>query len=70
MTGRLIYADEDGPGWRQRMRRRQADRDFLELVRHGGLSVLQILERNHQNGPTWKRVAIARAIARQKKDSR
>lgn len=58
----LVFADADRPGWAQRARRRQSDLDFLELVRHSGVGVLRLLERNHINGPRWKQVAIARAL--------
>lgn len=61
---RLVFADADGPSHRQRARRRQSDLDFLELVRHAGVGVLRVLERNNINGPAWKKVAIARALER------
>lgn len=61
---RLVFADADRPGWAQRARRRQSDLDFLELVRHAGVGVLRRLERNHINGPAWKKVAIERALKR------
>lgn len=64
----MTFADRDGPGWRQRQRRRDGDLAFLEDVRaaraRGDLARLRVLAGNlgRKNDPAWKRVAVARSI--------
>lgn len=70
MTSRYVYADADRASWRTQERRRLADLEFLEKLRTADLAELYRMHDNHRSkrAPAWKKVAIARAIARRMKE--
>ena len=63
-------ADDDNPGRKTRERRRSADLDFLTTLRIASLDELRRMRENlaSKRTPSWKKVAIERAIAKRNRD--
>lgn len=67
MTGRLVFANRDGAGWRTQQKRREQDIAFLtrlrELVEANDEPRLGRLAMDMVEGPQWKRIAVNRGLA-------
>jgi hypothetical protein len=64
MMGTYGRADADRPSRRTQERRRQRDLEFLEVLKKANAEELDRMVWESKRWPKWRRVAVARAVAR------